>query len=80
MLKAFNLKRKTPTKNDIIHINTIIKTIASRLNLKTYEVQACLWSFAKIELNNTSFKAYKDFSYYLKEYFKQSTIDRFMEG
>jgi len=79
VLKAFNLKRLAPTKNDIKHINHVVKLIAKRLKLKTYEVQASLWSYAKNELNNTGFKDYKDFSFYLKQYFNQRTLDNFME-
>jgi len=80
MLKVFNLKHIRPTKNDIIHINTIINKIALDLGLKTYEVQACLWSYAKNELNNSVHKEFKDFSYYLKQYFNQTTLKSFMEA
>jgi len=75
VLKAFNLKRKSPLKNDIEHINTTVKTIAEKLNLKSYEVQACLWCYAKTELNNTTFKESYDFSYYLKAYLEQTKLD-----
>jgi len=75
MLKAFNLKRKSPLKNDIEHINTTVKTIAKKLNLKPYEVQACLWVYAKSELNNTTVKESYDFSYYLKAYFDQTKLN-----
>jgi len=75
MLKAFNLKRKSPLKNDVEHINTTVKTIAKKLNLKPYEVQACIWAYAKTELNTTPFKESYDFSYYLKAYFDQTKLD-----
>jgi len=68
MLKAFNIKRLSPTNKDIRIIRHKIIKIAKSLNIKTYEAQACLWSYAKAELNNTTFKEYKDFNYYLKEY------------
>lgn len=79
ILRAFNINRLSPTKNDIKHINHIIKTIANKLKLKTYEVQACLWAYSKNELNNSVHKEYKDFSFYLKQYFNQITLDSFME-
>ena len=69
ILKAFNLKRRSPTKYDIEYITKIIKAISDKLHLKTYEVQACLWVYAKTEINGTKFKESHDFSYYLKEYF-----------
>jgi hypothetical protein len=65
MLKAFNIKRIIPTNKDIRIISKTVKTIAKKLNLKTYEVQACLWCYAKKELNDSVHKEYKDFSSYL---------------
>jgi hypothetical protein len=66
MLKAFNIThRKTPSSADYRHIKTIVTEIAELLNMKTYEVQACLWCYAKSELNGTNFREYKDFTYYL---------------
>ena len=75
MLKAFNLKRQAPTKNDIIHITSIVKEIAKQLKLKPYQVQACLWVYAKTELNTTRFKESYDFSYYLKAIEQQTKLD-----
>jgi hypothetical protein len=66
-MRVFNLKRRAPTKCDIRQIKTIINKIATELNLYPAEVQACLWSYAKTELNKTNFKEDKDFSFYLKE-------------
>jgi len=68
MRKVYNIKHVTLSKRDISRITKSINTIAKRLNMYTYEVQACLWSYAKSELNNTQFKEYKDFTYYLKKY------------
>ena len=76
ILKAFDLKRRAPTKYDIKYITTIIKNISDKLGLKTYEVQACLWVYAKREINNTTFKESHDFSYYLKTYFEQTNLKR----
>jgi len=75
VLKAFNLKRRSPTNYDIQYITEIIKTIADKLNIKTYEVQACLWVYAKTEFNNTKFKESNDFSYYLNQYFQQKDLN-----
>jgi len=66
MLKVFNVNRQYPLPNDIKHIETIIKNIADKANLKPAEVQACLWSYAKTELNNSTFKEDNDFSFYIK--------------
>ena len=76
MLKAFNLKRDVPTKYDIKYITRIVKNIADKLDMRTYEVQACLWVYAKTELNGTKFKESYDFSYYLKAYFEQTKLNR----
>lgn len=78
MLKAFNINRNAPTYNDVKHINHMVKHIAKKLNLKTYEVQASLWSYAKNELNDTSSKDYYDFTYYLKAINNQSKIDDYI--
>lgn len=75
ILKAFNLKRRAPTKYDIKYITKVIKTIANGLGIETYEVQACLWVYAKTKLNDTVFKESYDFSYYLKAYFEQTKLD-----
>jgi len=75
ILKAFNLKRRAPTKYDIKYITTIIKRIACMLGIETYEVQACLWVYAKTELNGTGFKKSHDISYYLKAYFEQTQLN-----
>lgn len=74
-LKAFNLKRHAPTKNDIEHINTTINILANNLNLKSYEIQACLWVYAKKELNTTIHKEFYDFGYYLKAYINQTKLN-----
>ena len=74
VLKAFNLKRRSPTKYDIRYITKIVKIISDKLNLKTYEVQACLWVYAKTEINGTTFKESHDFSYYLKNHFEQTNL------
>ena len=74
ILKAFNLKRRAQTKYGIRHITRIIKAISDKLDLKTYEVQACLWVYAKTEINGTKFKESHDFSYYLKAYFEQTNL------
>jgi hypothetical protein len=66
MLKAFNIKRQAPTPNDRVHIKTIINKLSDQTNLKPCEIQACLWSYAKNELNNSPFKEDNDFSYYMK--------------
>lgn len=79
MLKAFNLKKRSPTKYDIKYITKIVKIIADKLNLKTYEVQACLWCYAKTELNGTTFKESHDFSYYLKSHFEQTNLKLWMD-
>ena len=65
MLKAFNLSRSSPTTNDIVHITHIIKLIANKLNMTTYQVQACLWTYAKTELNTSVHKDNHDFSYFI---------------
>jgi len=75
MLKAFNLKRHAPTKYGIKYITKIVGKIANKLDMKTYEVQACLWVYAKTEINGTRFKESHDFSYYLKSYFEQTKLD-----
>lgn len=80
MLKAFNLKRIAPTYNDKKHITHIIKQIANKLNIKTFEVQACLWCYAKNELNGTHFKEYNDFTYYLRQIKDQTNLDNFIRG
>ncbi|GAG90573.1 unnamed protein product [marine sediment metagenome] len=74
MLKAFGVKRMSPTNKDIKDINGQIKIISDKLGLKTYEVQACLWCYAKKELNRTVHKDAHDFSYYLKAYFEQTNL------
>ena len=74
ILKAFNLKRRSPTKYDIQYITQIVKDISDKLGLKTYEVQACLWVYAKTEINGTKFKKSHDFSYYLEAYFEQTNL------
>lgn len=79
VLKAFNIKHRSPTKYDIQHITSIVKDISDRLGLKTYEVQACLWIYAKTEINGTRFKESHDFSYYLKEHFEQTNLKMWME-
>ena len=68
MLKVFNIKRKSPTAKDIRIIRAKIIKISNRLKLKTYEVQGCLWCYAKNELNGTKHKEYKDFNYYLQKF------------
>lgn len=68
MLKAFNINRMSPNKKDIKYIEYIINRISKKLNIKNAQVQACLWCYAKYELNNTNHKEYKDFSYYLKSF------------
>jgi len=75
ILKAFNLKRRAPTKYDIKYITQVIKSIAHGLGIETYEVQACLWVYAKTQLNKTTFKESHDFSYYLKGYFEQTKLN-----
>ena len=67
MLKAFNIGAQLPRPNDLVHIKTIVNKIAIETNLKPSEVQACLWCYAKAELNDTIFKEDNDFSYYMKE-------------
>jgi len=67
MLKAFNINTQTPRPNDLIHIKTIINKIAVQTNLKPSEVQACLWCYAKTELNDSPFKENNDFSYYMQQ-------------
>lgn len=79
MLKAFNLKRRAPTKHDVKYITRIVGKIADKLDMKTYEVQACLWVYAKTELNGTTFKESHDFSYYLKSYFEQTSLKIWMD-
>jgi hypothetical protein len=76
MLKAFGIKRVSPTNKDIRIINQAIKSIADKLGLRSYEVQACLWVYAKKELNGTIHKDSHDFSYYLKAYFDQTNLRR----
>ena len=79
MLKAFNLKRHAPTKYDIKYITKIIGQISDKLDIKTYEVQACLWVYAKTKLNGTTFKESHDFSYYLKAYFEQTKLEEYIK-
>jgi len=67
VLKAFGIPRQTPTPNDVVHITTIIKKLSDKVGLAPCEVQACLWSYAKTELNDTPFKEDNDFSHYIKE-------------
>ena len=67
MLKAFNIKRQSPLPNDTKHIKTIIKKIAIETNLKPSEAQACLWCYAKTELNDSPFKEDNDFGYYMQQ-------------
>lgn len=74
MLKAFGIKRTAPTNKDLRIINQAIKYIADKLGLKSYEVQACLWCYAKKELNGTIHKDSHNFSYYLKAYFEQTNL------
>lgn len=65
MLKAFNIKRNAPTQKDIRIIIKTIKYISEVTGFKTYEVQACLWCYAKKELNTSVHKSYKDFKSFL---------------
>lgn len=74
VMRCFNINRNSPTNKDIKYIEYMIKQIAKNLNIKNAEVQACLWVYAKRELNKTSFKKDKDFSYYLKQY-NRNTLD-----
>lgn len=67
ILKAFNIDAPSPRPNDIVHIKTIIDKVSKKTNLKPSEVQACLWCYAKTELNDTVFKEDNDFSYYLQQ-------------
>ena len=67
MLKAFNIYAQSPRPNDLIHIKTIINKIATQTNLKLSEVQACLWCYAKAELNDSPFKEDNDFSFYMQQ-------------
>ena len=67
MLKAFNIGAQSPRPNDLIHIKTIVNKIVIETNLQPSEVQACLWCYAKAELNDSPFKEDNDFSYYMKE-------------
>ena len=67
MLKAFNIGAQSPRPNDLKHIKTIINKIAIQTNLKPSEVQACLWCYAKAELNDSPFKEDNDFSYYMQQ-------------
>jgi hypothetical protein len=66
MLKAFNIKRSAPTPLDVRMIKTIIGQLATNLNMTPCEIQACLWSYAKVELNDSVFKEDNDYSFYLK--------------
>lgn len=65
MLKAFNIKRHAPTPLDIKYITHMCNVLSKRLNIPPRSVQACLWCYAKTELNDTKHKDIKDFSYYL---------------
>lgn len=67
ILKAFNIGASSPRPNDIVHIKTIIDKVSKETNLKPSEVQACLWCYAKTELNDSPFKESNDFSYYLQQ-------------
>jgi len=67
ILKAFNIGAQSPRPNDLIHIKTIINKIAIETELKPSEVQACLWCYAKAELNDSPFKEDNDFSYYMQQ-------------
>ncbi len=68
MLRAFNIKRQAPTPLDRYCIQERITQLSNKLNMAPRDVQACLWTWAKTELNNTSFKESYDFSYYLKQH------------
>lgn len=67
MLKAFNINRSAPTPNDREHITTVVNKISDKTGLEPSQVQACLWSYAKTELNDTPFKEASDYSDYIKE-------------
>ena len=68
MLKAFNIGAQSPRPNDLIHIKTIVNKIAVETNLQPSEVQACLWCYAKAELNDTIFKEDNDYSFYMEDF------------
>ena len=67
MLKAFNVNRQSPTKNDIEHITKIISKLSKELDLLPAEIQSCLWCYAKTELNDSPFKEDNDFSFYMQQ-------------
>lgn len=67
MMHVFNLYRKVPTGCDLRNMKKIINKLSLELNLKPAEIQACLWSYAKIELNDSIFKEDNDFSFYLNK-------------
>ena len=68
MIKLFiHSKRKTPNLTDIRHIQTIINNLSKELLLKPCQIQACLWCYAKTELNDTMFKESYDYSFYLSK-------------
>lgn len=71
MMKAFNINRQSPTERDRKYISYIIKKLSKKLHMKPAEIQACVWTYAKNELNNTNFGESYDFSYYLKDYNKR---------
>ncbi len=67
MKRVFNINTHRIKETDRIQIYNKINTIASNLNMESYEVQACLWSYAKKELSTYRHKEIHDFSYYLKQ-------------
>jgi len=67
VLKVFNINRQAPLKNDITHIKTVIDKIAIITKLEPSQVQACLWCYAKTELNDSPFKEDNDFSFYMQQ-------------
>ena len=67
MLKAFNINRQSPLKNDIVHIKEVIDKISIATGLEPSQVQACLWCYSKVELNDSPFKEDNDFSFYMQQ-------------
>ena len=64
-MKAFN--RPWIQGPELRHIPVIIRKIAKTVNMTPAQVQACLWTYAKTELNNTGHRELDSFSKYFKE-------------
>jgi len=65
IMKIFN--RHSARSGELRHIPTIIRKVAKAVDMTPAQTQACLWTYAKTELNGTRHKEMGDFATYLKE-------------